>query len=258
MKLGIFFFSLFICCSICWAGVDFAGDDDSINAGSGSSVDNIWATGGTISVWLNLDSDGGGDEGRIIQKGDWEIDTVSEAGGKVKIFFWHKWSGTSLGCTTTNTVIDLNTWSHFVLTYDKSSAANNPVMYVNASSVATNDPTPTGTADTDAPHDWIIGNVASVRGFDGEMSDLAAWNVILTQAQIDQLYNSRLKGMPMQVAPANLKAYWPLNDICDGCDLAGASFLDRSGNGNTGTGSDANASGGQGRAESVLTYPRRR
>lgn len=87
-----------------------------------------------------------------------------------------------------------------------------------------------------------------------EIGEAAAWGTNLSLADI-ALLQSKIKGIPLQIQPANLKGYWPLDDLPEGGNLAGATFVDRSGNGNNGTGSDADASGGQGRAETVLSYP---
>lgn len=91
--------------------------------------------------------------------------------------------------------------------------------------------------------------------FDGLIDEVAIWNTALTQTDITLLYASKVKGMPYQIQPANLVAYWPLDDLPEGGDLAGATFVDRSSNTNNGTGSDADTSGGQGKAEEVLSYP---
>lgn len=90
---------------------------------------------------------------------------------------------------------------------------------------------------------------------DGEITEVAIWDTALTAPQIAQLYDSRIKGLPLQIAPANLKGYWPLDDHPVGTNLHGTVFKDASGNGNDGTGSDAGSSGGQCQGETVLSYP---
>ena len=58
---------------------------------------------------------------------------------------------------------------------------------------------------------------------------------------LELLADSKVKGMPLQIQPANLKLYLPLDDYTAGTALNAATFLDLSGNGNNGTGVDADA-----------------
>ena len=81
---------------------------------------------------------------------------------------------------------------------------------------------------------------------------MAIWRAVLTPTEIALLAKSRVKGIPLQIQPSNLKAYWPLDEFADGATASGAgSIKDLSGNGNHGTPSN----GPFGRPEFVLSRP---
>ena len=89
---------------------------------------------------------------------------------------------------------------------------------------------------------------------DPKISEFAIWDVALPLTEISLLANSKIKRLPLQIQPSNLKLYLPLDEVADGVSIHGQTFKDLSGNNNNGTGSDA---GGEsvGRAEEVLSYP---
>ena len=99
-----------------------------------------------------------------------------------------------------------------------------------------------------------IGQDYSTRYFNGTISDVAVWSVAITDDEIALLAQSRMKRMPLQIQPSNLKAYLPLDDVSEGTTINTKDFIDMSGNGNNGTGSDA---GGEsiGEAETYISYP---
>ena len=62
--------------------------------------------------------------------------------------------------------------------------------------------------------------------------------------------------MPLQVRPASLQAYLPLDQLTDGTSADGITFIDMSGIGNTGAGDDgANNTGLAATAGEAISYP---
>lgn len=59
---------------------------------------------------------------------------------------------------------------------------------------------------------WYMSD-AVANNFRGVLNDVAIWNTILTPAQIQLLYASNIKRIAMQVSPANLVLYSPLDDL---------------------------------------------
>lgn len=148
--------------------------------------------------------------------------------------------------------ISANTWTHFVCTYN--SSLNEIDIFID--SVGTGSPVSTSGSITDGTAELEFGRYNSSNPFDGILSDVVFYSVVLSQAEINQLYNSRIKYMPLQIQPSNFIGYWPMNDGSDGTSADGDTIRDLSGNGNDGTGDDgANNTGLTWKAEEVLSYP---
>lgn len=120
-------------------------------------------------------------------------------------------------------------WHSIAATYDGSSLANAPVVYVNGSPVRLQLlRVPVGTENADAT-ELKIGNVDAVAGFgyvNGLVEDFAEWNRILTPDEIRLVHYTN----PNNAAVASgLQLYWAMNQA------GGPSAADTSGNGRNGT-----------------------
>lgn len=101
------------------------------------------------------------------------------------------WSGgTGIWAATDGVSATSGTWVHLVISYDGSSAANDPVFYVNGNVASFGKTgTPSGTINQNsAPN--VIGNRASGdRTFTGVIGDVAFWSgAALTQAEAQAIY----------------------------------------------------------------------
>lgn len=167
-------------------GREFDGATGLLTVPDATSIQNIFDGGGTIECWINLDSDGEGDVGRFIDKQRWNLRVSNEAAGKTKIRFACVFSGDNGTWTSTSTEININAWSHIVLTYNSSSVDNNPIIYVNGSSVTLTETTPTGTRTSDATADLIIGNEAGDSStFDGTIGEVRGYTRILNPQEVN-------------------------------------------------------------------------
>ncbi|GEM_PF-2160349 len=248
--VGIF---CFLGCPVfSWAGVLFDLVDDQISVTQSSSINDMSPL--SFSFWMYPQSIGENNSGVIFRKGPiYCAQNLTQ-----RIYFGANFSGTDLFRETVNSAITYNAWNQIVVTWDGSATASNSHIYVNGTEASYNTTqNATVTRDTDAADNLYIGaESGGVNDFDGKMTELAFWNVVLSAAQIEQLAKSRVKHMPLQVSPANLKAYWPLDEASDGASGNGTTFKDLSGNANSGTGDDgANNTGLTGAGEIVLTYP---
>lgn len=109
----------------------------------------------------------------------------------------------------------LQTWAHWLLTYDSSSTANDPSMYYNGAldTGVTEYSTPSGTA-TSGSASVYIGNRADLgRIFDGRFCEYAIWDRILSAGEIAALASGhapaffpvgRIMYLPMTRAAADL------------------------------------------------------
>lgn len=157
-----------------------------------STIQNIFDGGGSIAAWIKPNSDGEGDYGKIGNKVQWSFDLNGETGGKCKLRFVQVASGDDGVWFTTNTDITIGTWNHVVMTYNSATVDVNPVIYVNASAVATSETTtPTGTYTSDVGDPLYLGNnAASASTFDGLIDDLAFFDKALSAAEVLNLYIS--------------------------------------------------------------------
>ena len=211
--------------------------DDLVTVGNDAAINGLFGSGGSISVWLMPFSDGEGSFGRIVETGSggFFFLCIDESGSACKIFFSQHFDGNDGTWKTSATDLTYGVWNHVVLTYDGSSTSNDPVIYVNGSSVSiTEDVAPTGTINTDA-NDKLIGNSAAQdRTFHGIISEVAFFkNAILDADAVTVIYNGGVQGFDLLTDSGNydnssdLDGWWKLDNP--------VTIEDLSTNSNTGT-----------------------
>ncbi len=176
---------------------DFDGVDDSVNFGNDTSINNIFDNGGSISVWINATNPG---SGRIFDKSNSDAFTEGFAffpststSGVYGLNFGKGFSGTRGVWSSTTKNINDDTWTHVVLTYDASSTTNDPILYVNGSSVAiTESSTPVGTTASDAGFNLLMGRLstAATDFFPGRIDEVGIWNRTLNASEVLNLFNN--------------------------------------------------------------------
>jgi len=172
----------------------FDGVDSRINAGSASSVDDIFAGGGAISAWINPVSWGETGYGRIADKGTtsnsalgWGFRTAGTNTSDGYVLFKSDFTGTTGRWQTSAGTVSLNSWQNVAVVYDNSSATNVPQIFVNGVQLAVTQVTAqAGTAQSDAGQNLFIGNRsgASDRTFDGRIDEVRFSNTALSVDQI--------------------------------------------------------------------------
>lgn len=175
----------------------FDGANSSLKFGTAASdLDNLFSTGGSISVWVYPTSWGENGFGRIVDKSN----ATSGSGngwalllddGNVR--FQQGFSGNA-GAWDTNSTISLNTWTHIVVTYNSSSSSNDPVIYINGSAASLTELSrPSGSAKSDAGIAMTVGNYAGApsRTFAGVMDEFQVNGNVLTSAEVSGLYRSQ-------------------------------------------------------------------
>ena len=174
--------------------ITFDGGNDEINAGSATSIDDIFNGPGTVSMWIKPASLGENNLGRLIHKAPdnnantegftFYLDNTNE------LEFIHGY-GTAKGkWETTNADLAFNTWSHVAITFDATTTTA-PIIYVNGAAEAlTETDTPSGAYGSDATHDLFFGNNnVTGRTFDGALDDVRLYNRALSAGEITALYN---------------------------------------------------------------------
>jgi len=217
--------------------LEFDGSNDYVNAGSGSSLDNLSTI--TIAAWIYPTGWGGGAYGRITDKGQkvFYLDNTGSGGRVETMTFYQFFSGSDGYWYAQQSSIKLNQWQHVVLTYNSSATGNNPKFYLNSTSkTLTKGSTPTGSADSDAASNLFVGdNGGGTRAFQGKMDDLRIYNRILSADEISRLYELGATTYVNTTITSNpnlengLVGHWTF----DGQDMT-PNVRDRSGQGNHG------------------------
>lgn len=181
--------------------VNFDGVDDWGTAGAPLVLGNLNEK--TICLWLQIASFGATPRSRILDKQGasgvggwvWMVNNIDVPNGFV---YSHDFSGTQ-GSWGWSSVLSLNTRTHVCLAYDRTAAANLPVMYVNGLSVGTGAilTSASGTATVDAGTSlYIADRVANDRQLQGSIEDLRMWDVMLGPKDIQRIYQNSLAGSP--------------------------------------------------------------
>lgn len=207
--------------------VFFDGADDLFTITQDADIDGLFATGGTFSCWVFINSVGGGSSGRIIDAyTGYRVLLWDESGGSIKAGLNHSFSTTDGVWNFNNRDLDIGAWNHFVVTYNGSDVANNAVMYVNGSSVSVHRATaPVGTVDGDDANKIIGNRAAADRAFDGYISEVAMFKAILDADAVTAIYNSGVQGVDLSVDSGNydnsgdLKGWWKMNNAFTVQDL---------------------------------------
>ncbi len=203
-------------------GYSFDGANTLINAGSGTSLDNLPAAGMTAEVWYYPRSLGESSVGFILSKNTGASQNqgwfLLNLGTNALQFVVD--GSTDLVVQTSTNAITLNRWNHIALSWNGNiTTASSVDIYVNG--VETSYVTQTNGASRvdDAASSFYIGNAStSDRTIDGITDNVKLFNYARTSSQIAWDYN---QGKP--------RAYLKL-DECQGVTLN-----DSSGNSHTGT-----------------------
>lgn len=241
--------------------VDVDGTDDFIDLGTATDFNFERTDPFSVSIWIKIDDSGAGQlrglVSRALTSGNFTGWTLWLRSDNEFHFFFRNDNtpDNEINVSTQATFSSADGWINFVLTYDGSVAASGVTIYKDGSLIPFDTDSDTLNASTLATVNATIGSTNNGGSpFTGEITDVAIWGSELSSLEVSQIYNSSGKRMMLQIDPANIISCWALDDISEGANLDSFVFIDICGGGNDGTGSDSNASGGQGRAESNLTY----
>jgi hypothetical protein len=173
-----------------WAQRDFNGTNEKIDFGSDASIDDF--TSFTIAFWLRVDTaDGVWDvlgNKRSGNTSGWDV-VVETFSTPDKLRLNTGWSGTAAEAAGHSVDITTGVLVHVAITYDTSSASNDPIFYVDgvANAAPTENVAPSGTYGADAANNLVLGEDASGGSdFDGVISCFAYDNTIWTAAQVNR------------------------------------------------------------------------
>lgn len=175
-------------------GAGFNGTSSQILLGNGSGVDNIFTTGGTIAMWIKPTAFSNVYAARMAEKrgsGGWIVTFDVTSGSTSKINFDIVFNTSNGSWNSTSAVLSTGSYQFVVITYDGSSVLNNPIIYMNGSSVSiTQTGIPVGTIVTDATINMVLGNATtSSRWYSGAMDIVGIWTRALSASEVTTLYN---------------------------------------------------------------------
>lgn len=163
-----------------------------LNAGSDSSIDNLYAAGGSIIAVIKPTSAGGGNQGRIVDKNGQALLLSNVSGSACSLRVFQVFSVTNGDWRTTNPDVTFGSVSIIASTYDNSNVSNNPSLYVNSltAKAITQTLIPTLTPTSDASSTMYIGDSGgALRVFDGYFGKILLMKSIPTLAQRTSVFN---------------------------------------------------------------------
>lgn len=165
-------------------------------------------------IWTNRHGDGGNSLGRIFDRNNGtQLDVLLNTAGP-GYRFQVNWSGASGVWDITPPSVDV--WAGIGVSYDRGSTANDPVIYLNGSSVSVTEvAAPSGTVATGSSA-YTIGNRQSdsARAWDGMLAEFGVWDALLDAAEFKALGSGV---SPLLIRPASLVCYIPM--LRDSVDL---------------------------------------
>ena len=164
---------------------DFDGSSGLINAGAGSSIDDIFDGGGTIEGWVNLDSGGGANVGRLVSKDAYFIYFREDSFNNIRLQYTFNGGGAEWYTENDSFTFD-SKWHHVAVTYDNSDIANDPSIYLDGKLLPLGTIVrPTGTRASDVGDVLYVGNnPTDIRALEGRLGMLRIFSDIRTAAEI--------------------------------------------------------------------------
>ena len=167
-----------------YPGFLFDAVDDEIDCASGSSIDDIFDGGATVSLWLLSSGRGQNNAGIAIGKAEWLFHMITDT---TTMRFVREFVTTGGNWDIT---IAAGIWQHLVIVYDSSLLMKNPVIYLNGVSVSvTQTGEPDGAIISDATDNLIIGDGAGSTGsWDGKIGDVMLFVTEKTAAEAKSIF----------------------------------------------------------------------
>lgn len=251
-KLASLIIGLTLLSSTAFSAAQFDGTNDNVAT---NQALNIGSNTCTIVFWLNWDAFANDD--------DMVLELSSNAGLSANTFFVDpNGSGGNVEILLNSTGLRDETFTrptagvphHWTVYIDNSTANGDIRLWIDnielSGTIAVN--TKTATGNFAATNLFIMSRALTTLNGAGKIEDLAIYQGLLSDSARSLIYNSRIKGMPLQVGKPVL--YLPFDDCQDGVICSGTNdFKDRAGS-NTLIGS-GNGNGPTGIAGSLLSYP---
>ena len=170
---------------------DFNGSSSELLLTSATMSDLYSQTSLSFSFWINLDQLAG--TKTLLRMGATRgMDVWFEyASGNYRLNIDDDaWSTTAGGWQLDNVLLK-DTWQHFVITYDRSTAGNVPKAYMDGIELTPDFTTASAGTKQDFAGNTGFGSSTSAYYYNGSLDSCAIWSTILSQENILAIYNSR-------------------------------------------------------------------
>lgn len=193
----------------------FDGANDNTSLATGAGVVDTAAR--SIGVWVNLPTDPVAmalfTTGLSLASGQQQdvLNAITPGTAGFRVRYSYAWNaGATNAVWEYQTDVSLNAWHHLLITYDRGSTTNDPLIYVDGVSVTvTETVAPTGTARTGAAAYRLGENVAGGADLNGTLAELGYWNRALSADEARGL-GTPGKAFAPSCYPRGLVLYKPL------------------------------------------------
>lgn len=211
--------------------VFFDASNDYIDMGSPASLDDL--TQKTVVIWFKVENMPSSNGQNLVQKQNgglagWHIAVCDNHPGMYcnvsNSLVFHQGFDTNSGTWLLPAdSISRRSWHFLAISYDASSDANKPLMYLDGVVVTPNERnTPSGTVLTDSAQNLTLGDrpIFGGEGLSGFIDEVAIWNRVLSETEIQTIYDRQSQSFEKQI--------WELPDSSDPApwfDMTGNEFL---------------------------------
>ena len=178
--------------------INLNGSSHHINAGLPASLSSFWenGNGSTFLCWVRPETVDAG-HGAILSRTNhvgqgYGIYLRDESGGFVRLRLFKAGAAGGGGWNTTSLPVELNQWNFIAITFKYlTNGLNDPIFYVNGSSVALTQTETGGGSDIDNTHTMYIGRFNDNTGhLDGDLDEVTFFaGTMLTSDQISTAYS---------------------------------------------------------------------
>lgn len=162
-------------------GATFDDVNDCMTISAATSINDLWSGGGYL---VAVASAGSGGFARIADKAQWGIWVNGTTPSFYALF------GATTGQWVVSNALTLDQPFLLEVEYDSDNAANDAVLRIDGGGTTSQPQTPTGTYNTDAANNLILGNTASaVNPWDGPISEVALYESIPSASEQMTLRN---------------------------------------------------------------------
>jgi len=168
------------------------GSDDYIDCGNGSSIDNLAQNGFTSNAWINADTLGDSNTGRILNKrynnSGWILfmDSANTIGAQILA------TSVIANSRGADNQLSLSSWTYVTMTYDYYGADRKIRLYVNGVEISyETQTTTTSQASDDSLGSLLIGEDFNLdRSFNGKIANTQIYNRTLSATEVLHNYNA--------------------------------------------------------------------